>query len=825
MKGGIESSDRVFYFTGLFIFLLGVPLAVSIIIILILTPKPRIDDIKPPEGFAGETVEIMGINFSPDKDRNVVKFNDVRASIKEVERGKTMMIKATIPRDRKTGSVYVTVTRRIFRRGQKEFTIIGEPRIDDFYPKRGFKGTLVRINGVYFDKRPGEEENNIVKIGGKKAPIFSVGGRAGEVGILAYVPDQVKEGTEASITVKTPAGEATSTQSFYIFKEPTISGVLPKRGFTPQEGFVRTEVTISGTDFDDLNEDNNIVEFNHVPALIKQVSSTKEIVVYVPDGAVTGPITVETPAGTATSSELFHIVGEPGVEYFQPLRAQADETVRIVGRSFDGNIPENNIVKFGEVDATIESVNSEGAEIVVKVPKRAGDGRLTVTTPAGTAKSKANFQALPKIARFEPPGGPPGTRVFVYGYGFIKGSTAKIDDLPGANVSEVKDLESGEQSISFIVPSGAKTGYISIIIDQDRRASYDKDFFSVHRKIGEIPFEHHPPRSAYYTYNKIEKRYRTYCEANNVIVTDFINESEESISVGRCPTDIAIHPDPPEARAYVTNFGDNSISIIDTNTDQVIGTIDNVGSNPIRIAVLHGWIHVLRKGNPQENQPGSVISILDHDHSERQTNPVGIDPQEMKVTNGWIYVVSRGQKNQRGTVTAILGEAPSESVTISVGFDPKRMDVGNNKAYVTNFGNDTVSVIDVDSNKTIEEIYLEQGAAPFGVAINPKRPEAFVTKSGRGAVAVVDTDNDSLIKGKEIKVGKTPLGIAFWPDGTKAFVVNSLDRTVSEIDTNSYKTIGDPMFIGGDEPSDICIEGTLALVTDKDKIYKINISE
>ncbi|HEB13593.1 MAG TPA: hypothetical protein ENI13_01285, partial [candidate division CPR3 bacterium] len=418
-----KSSHGVFHWIGLCTFLLGLPLVVSVIV-LIFTPKPLIHEIKPIEGFAGETVDIIGDNFSPDKDCNVVKFNGIRASIKDIERGEPMIIKATVPRGTTAEHVSVTITRRLFRTDRSRFFIIGEPLINDFDPKKGFKprgtfeGTLVGITGVNFDKRPDNKENNTVKICDKKALIVSVEGKDGEVIMSVYVPDQVEEGIEGPITVKTPAGIATSTQSFYIFKKPTISGFLPKRGFRPKEGFRKTEVTISGTEFDDLNEDNNIVIFNHIEAEVKQVLSTKEIVVYVPDEATEGPITVKTPAGIATSTEPFHIIREPAVEYFQPFRAQADETIRIIGRNFDADIRENNIVKFGEVDASIESVSPEGTEIVAKVPKRTGDRRITVTTPAGTAISESNFQILPKITRFEPQEGPPGTPVTIYGYGF-----------------------------------------------------------------------------------------------------------------------------------------------------------------------------------------------------------------------------------------------------------------------------------------------------------------------------------------------------------------------------------------------------------------------
>ncbi|WP_245814084.1 YncE family protein [Rhodococcus marinonascens] len=54
------------------------------------------------------------------------------------------------------------------------------------------------------------------------------------------------------------------------------------------------------------------------------------------------------------------------------------------------------------------------------------------------------------------------------------------------------------------------------------------------------------------------------------MINTFTNTVIETVMVGADPEGVAITPD--GTRAYVTNFDDNSVSVIDTGTDTVIET-------------------------------------------------------------------------------------------------------------------------------------------------------------------------------------------------------------------------------------------------------------
>lgn len=99
-----------------------------------------------------------------------------------------------------------------------------------------------------------------------------------------------------------------------IVTSPTISSAAPS------SGAVGDTVTISGTNFDTVAA-NNTVSFNGVQATVSAATATS-ITTTVPAGATTGPITVTTANGTATSSTNFTVTTAGGAgsgtaaEYF-----------------------------------------------------------------------------------------------------------------------------------------------------------------------------------------------------------------------------------------------------------------------------------------------------------------------------------------------------------------------------------------------------------------------------------------------------------------------------------------------------------------------------
>jgi len=160
-----------------------------------------------------------------------------------------------------------------------------------------------------------------------------------------------------------------------------LTGVAPTiTTFTPESGPVGTSVTIGGTNFMGATA----VTFNGSAASFTVTSDTA-IQTTVPAGATTGPLSVTTPAGTATSASSFAVVVAPTITSFTPSSGRVGASVTISGANFMGA----TAVTFNGSTAAF-TVTSDTA-IQTTVPAGATTGPLSVTTPAGTALSASNF--------------------------------------------------------------------------------------------------------------------------------------------------------------------------------------------------------------------------------------------------------------------------------------------------------------------------------------------------------------------------------------------------------------------------------------------------
>jgi subtilisin-like proprotein convertase family protein len=157
---------------------------------------------------------------------------------------------------------------------------------------------------------------------------------------------------------------------------PTITS------FNPTSGGPGASVVVTGTNFTGATS----VTFGGVGATTFTVNSATQITATVPAGAVTGPIAVTTPNGTATSSTSFTVIPAPTITSFSPTSGKVGTSVVIAGTTFTGA----TAVKFDGTAASAFTVNS-GTQITATVPAGASTGPISVTTPSGTGTSSADF--------------------------------------------------------------------------------------------------------------------------------------------------------------------------------------------------------------------------------------------------------------------------------------------------------------------------------------------------------------------------------------------------------------------------------------------------
>ena len=116
-----------------------------------------------------------------------------------------------------------------------------------------------------------------------------------------------------------------------------------------------------------------------------------------------------------------------------------------------------------------------------------------------------------------------------------------------------------------------------------------------------------------------------------------------------------------------------------------------------------------------------------------------------------------------------------------------------NYAYVTNNGNDSVSVIDTETNTVIASINLPPDSNCQCVAISPDGSHAYVSSYNGNMVAIINTATNTI---ERTITGLTgPMGIAITPDGNYAYIANNAINTVSVLNINTH-TITDTVIVG-----------------------------
>jgi YD repeat-containing protein len=170
------------------------------------------------------------------------------------------------------------------------------------------------------------------------------------------------------------------------------SALISLLDFTPKSGPIGTVVTIYGTGFRPTANDNTVT-FNGVVAGVTSATAT-QLVTSVPAGATTGPITVTTPTGSATSSAVFTVTSgadptsAPTITSFTPTIGAPGTAVTITGTNF-APTPEDNQVIFTATQSTVTAATS--TNLTADVPAVRASGRISVSTTAGTAVSSDDF--------------------------------------------------------------------------------------------------------------------------------------------------------------------------------------------------------------------------------------------------------------------------------------------------------------------------------------------------------------------------------------------------------------------------------------------------
>lgn len=315
-----------------------------------------------------------------------------------------------------------------------------------------------------------------------------------------------------------------------------------------------------------------------------------------------------------------------------------------------------------------------------------------------------------------------------------------------------------------------------------------------------------------------------------------------AVTLGHGSAGIAV--DPLLRRAFVTNYDDGTLAVIDLDSRSVIA-VDRAGGRPGQILsdAAGGRLYFVNETNPGyltvfdaeanagfahiavgirprnlaadfgrgevyvANHDSATVSIVDvRTNAVAATLPVGSAPGSIGVDalSGRIYVTS----GPDGTVTMIDAASREVVKTIAVGTNPgsAAVDERTGKVYVNNIDDRTVSVIDPRSGEVARTIDVGAGST-FGTVSGVYR-RYYLPNAQDGTLSIVDTDDDRVMDA--VPVGASPQQAFVDADAGVVYVVARDSDSVTVVDARSESVIGS--HAAGTRPWRLAVHGREFLV-------------
>lgn len=202
---------------------------------------------------------------------------------------------------------------------------------------------------------------------------------------------------------------------------------------------------------------------------------------------------------------------------------------------------------------------------------------------------------------------------------------------------------------------------------------------------------------------------------NTVSVVDTASlKVVDTVPTGDYPHGLRLSPDGKQV--YVANLKGNTVSVIDTESRKEIGQIP-MGKGPAQV----GFTSDGQRAFVSLSQEASVAVIDPASRKVIRKVPVGDVPIQLYATpdNRLLFVANQGSRKNPGNTVSVIDLANFSTQQIQVGSGAHGVVVGTDgrHAYVSNLYANTVTVIDVQTSKTVATISV--GAGPNGISVTP----------------------------------------------------------------------------------------------------------
>lgn len=415
-----------------------------------------IGSVKPNTGKAGDRIIITGSNFGKKPTDNVVKFNNIVASVIEASSTSlTVEVPAGIVSEYYNANVLITVKVGGITFNWNGFTL--SPTVTGFSPTSGTFGTLVKITGANLYNAQIKINNSVYYTNYNNDNL-----------IQFNIPNNIKTSKISMSIVKN--GVETTVPGEFTMIPCSITSVSPAKAMTG------AQITITGGGF---NPDSysNIIKIGGEKITNFWIANTSTINMIVPETLKTGAydITLNNGIEDAVLPKAFTVI-EPQLTGFSPVSGQYGSNITIFGK----NLSTLQYVGFGKIgyqNSRAEIISRDSLQIVVKVPANIPTGNVNIWASVGNKNISCTdeFTILsPIITDFSPSEGTPGTIVTIKGSGFdftAYNTSVKFGTIPSSIVSV------SQTEIKAVVPSDAPAGLMKLLVTTPwYTVSTDTDF-------------------------------------------------------------------------------------------------------------------------------------------------------------------------------------------------------------------------------------------------------------------------------------------------------------------------------------------------------------
>ncbi|MCU0426276.1 MAG: IPT/TIG domain-containing protein [Candidatus Kapabacteria bacterium] len=322
--------------------------------------------------------------------------------------------------------------------------VFAQPAVRSFTPTTTAPSGSIVITGVRFTGA------TAVSIGGTPVNSFTVDNDGQITAVVAC--------NNASGDVAVTTGAGTGRLAGFTLSAAT----LLVSSFSPTSGPPGTVVTVTGRGLHCITRVN--VGGVAATRITTSIGSQTSMSFTVPDGAVTGALTLTSPFGSESASERFVVtIPAPTITGFSPTSGAPGTVVTITGTNLTGATS----VNVGGAAANY-TVNRDGT-VSVTIPANAQTGVITITTPGGTANSgRTTFTVLPlppTITSFTPTIASPGRTITITGTNLTGASSVTIGNTPATSFTVISPT-----MITFVVPATGN-GVITVVTPGGRAIS------------------------------------------------------------------------------------------------------------------------------------------------------------------------------------------------------------------------------------------------------------------------------------------------------------------------------------------------------------------